>query len=88
MKQISVASPLDVDVKMRQLKLEQKQKTRETQMMNNVTRVVGKSANGKSADLKKLKLEQQRKTREVGEMRSQYRSGNGTSAIDKSGLLR
>ena len=88
MEQISVASPFNVDVKMRQLKLEQKQKTREAQMMNNATRVVCESANGKSADLKKLKLEQQQKTQEAGEIRSQYRSGDETSAIDKSRLLR
>ena len=88
MEQISVASPFNVDAKMHQLKLEQKQKTREAQMMNNATRVVGESANGKSTDLKKLKLEQQRKTREAGEMRSQYHNGDGTSAIGKSGLLR
>ena len=57
-------------------------------MMNNATRVVGELVNDKIAELKKLKLEQQWKTWEVGEMRLQYRSGDGTSDIDKNRMLR
>ena len=48
MEQSSASSPFDADAKMCQLKLEQKQKTREAQMMNNATRVVGELANVRS----------------------------------------